>query len=217
MKIFIDFDDVIFEAKKFKRDLVKIFETNGVAEKQFEETYFTFSKKDRAIGKYYDLKNQIKVLKKSIDFDQYKLEKEIGGFMQDLSGYVFSDCREFFETFPKIDLYLLSYGQPEFQAEKIDKAGIKKYFHKTLITKKDKIYAITDELRILKLPPEEKIIFIDDRPEQVEMVKLANDKIITFHLRRPQGKYRDMICENKDYEAENLKQILEIIKAKNLT
>ena len=39
MKIFIDFDDVIFNTKLLKKSLVKIFSENGVPKKDFEESY----------------------------------------------------------------------------------------------------------------------------------------------------------------------------------
>ena len=56
MKVFIDFDDVLFNTRDFKRDLINIFIKNGVSRKQFtEEGYWS--------GKY-NLEKQIKSLEK---------------------------------------------------------------------------------------------------------------------------------------------------------
>ncbi|MFZ2193748.1 MAG: hypothetical protein WAV31_05890, partial [Candidatus Moraniibacteriota bacterium] len=80
MKLFIDFDDVLFNAKKFKTDLINIFIKNGVSKLEFENSYYSFRKKDQALGKYYDLKKQISALKKIKRLNHEKLANELADF-----------------------------------------------------------------------------------------------------------------------------------------
>jgi len=211
MKIFIDFDDVIFYTKKFKNDLISIFLKNGVTRQEFENSYYTFQKKAQARGEYYDPKKQIQVLKKRNQIDQRKLSRDIDKFLKSLEKYVFSDVLNFLSHFPKKDLYLITYGHEIFQMKKIKGAGIKKYFKRIIVSKNNKLAIILETAQKDKFSPGEKMILIDDRPEQLERVEQRKKSVITFHMCRPQGRYSDLICADKDYEVKNLKEILSII------
>ncbi|MFZ2835226.1 MAG: HAD hydrolase-like protein [Candidatus Moraniibacteriota bacterium] len=211
MKLFIDFDDVLFNAKKFKTDLINIFIKNGVSKLEFENSYYSFRKKDQALGKYYDLKKQISALKKIKRLNHEKLANELADFTANLESYVFSDVKIFLEKFPKKDLFLITYGHEKFQKLKIKNSDLKKYFSQIIITKNYKADDIKEVSEKLELSLEEKIILIDDRPEQIEIAKKKNKKIITLRLRRKEGRYKNLICKNTDYEIKNLKEALKII------
>ena len=215
MKLFIDFDDVLFNAKKFKTDLINIFIKNGVSKLEFENSYYSFRKKDQALGKYYDLKKQISALKKIKRLDHEKLANELADFTANLESYVFSDVKIFLEKFPKKDLFLVTYGHEKFQKLKIKNSDLKKYFSQIIITKNYKADDIEDVSKKQKFSLDEKIILIDDRPDQIEKVKEQNEKVVTFRLRRKEGRYKDLICKNTDYEIKNLKEALKIIEEIN--
>lgn len=216
MKIFIDFDDVIFNAKRFKEDFIKVFQNNGVTRAEFENSYYTYSKRAQEWGKYYDPKNQIRVLRRRNQIDHEKLEKDLDLFLADLREYVFPDVYRFLESFPKKDLFLLTYGHVKFQKIKIKGAGVKKYFKKLLISKDNKINVIMETCKAYKFSPGEKIILIDDRPEQLERAERARKSVVTFHMCRPEGRYTNLICLDKDYEVNSLKETLGIIKGNNI-
>lgn len=215
MKVFVDFDDVMFNAKRFKNDLIKIFFKNGITRSEFNNSYYTFIKKGQERGKYYDPKSQIRILRKSIQIDYKKLDLEFNGFMGNLERYVFPDVRHFLNDFAKKDLFLLTYGHAKFQKDKIKGAGIGKYFRETIISKDNKIDDILETIKKKKLSAKEDIIFIDDRPEQIEQAKRRKKKIVTFRMRRREGRYSDLICLRKDYEVKSLKETSSIIKNKN--
>ena len=42
MKIFIDFDGVIFNTELFKKRLIKFFSENGISKKDFDKSYQYF-------------------------------------------------------------------------------------------------------------------------------------------------------------------------------
>ncbi len=216
MKVFIDFDDVIFNAKKFKNDLIKIFLKNGITKSEFENSYYTFAKKDQDRRKYYDPKSQIQVLRRRRQINQKKLNLEIDALMKNLEKYVFLDVRDFLDNFPKKDLFLLTYGHVKFQKNKIKGAGIGKYFRKTIISRDNKADDILETAKKIKLPAEEEIILIDDRPEQIERAKRRKKKITAFRMCRKEGRYSDLICFHKDYEVKTLMGVLKIIKKEGI-
>jgi FMN phosphatase YigB (HAD superfamily) len=216
MKVFIDFDDVIFNAKRFKNDLIKVFLENGITRSEFDNSYYTFAKKDQDRGKYYDPKSQIQVLRRRRQINHKKLNLKIDDLMGNLERYVFPDVAYFLGNFSKKDLFLITYGHVRFQKNKIKGSGIGKYFRKTIVSKKNKIDDILKIAGKIKLFPEEDIILIDDRPEQIEEVEKRKKKVTTFRMCRKEGRYSDLICLKRDYEVRNLREALKIIKKKKI-
>lgn len=212
MKIFLDFDDVIFNAKKFKKDLVKIFLQNGISRSEFENSYYTFAKRAQEWGQYYDPKDQVKVLRRRDSINNKKLQKDIDDFMKDLSGYVFKDCYDFLRLFSRKDLYLITYGHVKFQKKKIKGSKIGRHFNKIIVSEGNKI---DDIMRIIKedeFSRDEDIVYIEDRPEQVEQAKKRTKRVRALHMCRPEGRYSDLACEYKDFEVKNFRETLKIIK-----
>lgn len=213
MKIFIDFDDVVFNARDFKEGLIKVFLKNGVSRHEFENSYYTFQKRAQEWGEDYNPKKQIEVLRKRNRINRAKLNRDLDKFMENLGQYVFSDTLDFLRQFSKKDRYLITYGHIKFQMKKIFNSGITNYFDKDKIifTKGDKIDKIMEISQKHKFPAREKVILIDDRPEQLERTEREKKSIITFRMCRPEGRYSDLICMEKDYEVKSLKEAGKII------
>jgi len=64
MKIFIDFDDTIFNTARFKTELENIFFRFGITPEEFEATYLNYPQKKETGLRTYSLKNQIEKLEK---------------------------------------------------------------------------------------------------------------------------------------------------------
>ncbi len=194
MKFFIDFDDVLFNTKNFKKDLIGIFLRNGVSEKQFvEESYWD--------GRY-NLEEQIKSVEKKYKIDGEKLRKDTELFFKDLTQYVFVDVVPFLKKINSADLILISYGDKKIQTEKIKQAGLTDYFDKIVITH-DKAGAINKILEKTRNKDERKY-FLDDRSEYIEGVKKELPKIITVLIRRAEGRYPDESDNMADIVLKNL-------------
>jgi FMN phosphatase YigB (HAD superfamily) len=212
MKIFLDFDDVIFNAKRFKKDMINVFFRNGVTKKEFDNSYYTFRKKGRSLVRYYSFKKQIARLGSQKNIDAEKLKSELNSFFGDLKKYVFSDVEPFLSNFSKKDLHLITYGQVDFQGIKIRGTGLRKRFNQIIITKNKKADDMVGLAKRKKFSPKENIIFIDDHPEQIERAMKVRKKIVTFRLRRKEGRYSDLPCPHKDFEKKNLREVLGVIK-----
>lgn len=216
MKIFVDFDDVIFNAKRFKKDLIKVFLKNGISKSEFNNSYYTFQKRAQEFGQYYNPKKQVEVLRRKNKIDGKKLNRDLDDLLVDLRKYVFPDVENFLKKFYKKDLFLITYGHVVFQMKKIKRAGLQKKFNRVLITKDNKIDKIIKFSKEREFSPKEKIILIDDRPEQLEKAKKKSKSIITFRICRPEGRYSDLICMEKDWEVKNLRSVFGVLKREGL-
>ncbi|MFA5962216.1 MAG: hypothetical protein WC848_06035 [Parcubacteria group bacterium] len=216
MKIFIDFDDAIFNTKKFKHDFIAIFGRYGINQDEFQDSYYTYSNKSQIQGRHYDFKMQVKTLQKSKGIDGKKLKADVEKFMQKLNAYLLPDVKTFLQEFPKKDLFILSYGEPKFQKAKIRGAGIDRLVNRVFITKRKKVDVILELNRKYAYSKKEAIILIDDHPDQFEIKGKARERITTFHLSRKEGRYHDLPCEERDYAVKNLGAVVRIIKKEKM-
>jgi FMN phosphatase YigB (HAD superfamily) len=131
MKIFIDFDDVLFNTKKFKEDYFKIFKKRGVSKKVFKECYF--DPLDSRDIKNYDPTSHIKRVCGKIKIDASTLKKEIENFTADTRKYVLFDVMDFLDKFEKKDLNIISFSITDFQKAKVYNSGLIKFFDKVKI------------------------------------------------------------------------------------
>jgi FMN phosphatase YigB (HAD superfamily) len=200
MKIFIDFDDVLFNTKDFKNNLLDVFVNNGITKKQFKESCW---------GKTYNLKKQIEFIENNYDIDASKLEGDIEIFLKNLKGYVFTDVHGFIKDIGKENIFLISYGHKKFQEKKIKKSKLSNYFKRCVVTK-DKPKAIAEILKEESVQ-DENIYFLDDRAGYIEEVKKNIPEIKTILMKRPEGRYDDESDECCDHVAKNLREAEEII------
>lgn len=207
MKIFIDFDDSLFNTKKFREKLVDIFLANGVSRKDFFATYYDYPQKTSHGLKKYDPIRQIKMLNETLALNKKKLGKDLKEFIKDTKKYVFSDVASFLEICRRKDLYLISFGYTDFQFKKIKNSGLRVAFRKMMITDNNKNITIKSFVH-----KEEKFVFIDDRIENINLIKKSFPASTTFLLKRKEGRYNDKKTEAVDFEIKNLIEAKKIIK-----
>lgn len=208
MKIFIDFDDVLFYSKKFIEDEKRIFKKYGISEEVFKRHYYFYSKKGRKKIRFYDLKKQLIGIKKELSIDTKKLEADLRSFLKNTGKYIFKDALSFLNDFKKEDLFLISYSKTEFQKLKIKNSGISKYFKKIIITNEKKSKEILENIENKK----ENIYFIDDRPDYITDVKKIIPRVKTIFMRRKFGRYSNLSCEASDWEGKTLREVTRILK-----
>lgn len=216
MKIFIDFDDVIFNTKKFIVDYKAIFKRHGISEKIYERYYYDYSvNKDKKFKKY-DSRMHIKEIGKKLSIDIKKIENDISNFTRNTSKYVFKDAYKFIKWFRKKDLNIVTFPKIKFQGTKIENSGIKKYFNQSILSNSSKAKAIIGIIKKEKINKKEVIYFIDDRLEHVEDVKKKIPRVIAILLTRWGGRYKYSPKGNFNYKAINLDEVLKIINQEKL-
>lgn len=209
--IFIDFDDVLFNTREFVVDLNDIYFRNGISKTQIREYDKFVADTANKKGKPYSPKRMITFAKKN-EKESRQVLNEVEIFLRDLKKYIFSDSLYFLESFLKKDLWLLSYGNIDFQKQKIYGSGMSKIFSRVTVNSQNKIKFILKKVRDNKFLSGDKIIFIDDNPNNLIGAEKVKNKIITIRIRRPQGSHSRLSCSYADYEAKNLKEAAEIIK-----
>lgn len=214
MRIFIDFDDVIFNTKKFREDLTVIFALYGISEEEYYNSYF--DPNDKRPVKSHDIEDQIERLKKIHSFDEKALRESVDNFMQDTSKYIFADVMIFADLHKNNRLSILSFGNKIFQEKKIRSSKIQKYIPNIIITDKTKSEALADVLKKQDILQKEKAFFLDDRVEQICDMKKKFPDLITILVKRPEGRYQEMQkCRGCDYETHNLQEAQKIIESIN--
>ncbi len=210
MKIFIDFDDVIFNTKKFKKDLFEIFSKYSITEEEYEKSYY--DPNDNRSIKMHDVEGQLRRLSEMHSFDEKSLRKSLEIFLHDSSDYVFTDVVPFIILHEKDKLSIVSFGNLDFQKKKIRSSKIKKYISDAKVTDKNKVEILFTAIKENK-NSKEKIFFLDDRVEQLRNVKKEIPDIITILVKRPESRYQDIKDEKCcDFEAHNFAEVQEIIK-----
>jgi FMN phosphatase YigB (HAD superfamily) len=211
MKIFIDFDDVLFDTRRFIFDIKKIFAESGVSEEIFEKYYKDKTRKnDNKIGKYNPYK-QIRKIKK-LGFETKKIEIRMNELLKNTARYLFKDGINFLKKFKDEYLYIASFGDKHFQKERIINSGIGKYFKKIIVVDVSKAIGIKRILRGKNIEPGEAIIFIDDRVKFLEDIKKSYPGMVTFLMKRPEGRYGDEKTKYCDFEVANFDDVIKIIE-----
>jgi FMN phosphatase YigB (HAD superfamily) len=204
--ILVDFDDVIFNTKKFVADRGKIFAANGISEKIYKQCYHA----DVVTGQIrkYECRAHIRRARKLVTFDVERLENKLDKHLKDVKKYIFPDAWKFLKEFKWENLCLISFSKTEFQREKITNSGITKYFRKIYIVDVLK----SEVVRKAAGKNSSKIFFIDDRTEQINAVKEKYPEVLTFLLQRRDGRYFDKKTKFCDFDAKDLMQVSKIIK-----
>lgn len=212
LKIFIDFDDVVFNTKKFVADYKNVFFSHGISPEKFEECYYDYPKKngDGTISKY-EFRGHLERLRIGCpEVDMGAVEKKVIFLLQNAEKYLFDDVKEFVLSLDGCDIKLISYGDAVFQREKINGSGIAGYVSDIVITDKMKSQAIA---QFVDKKENQKLVFIDDRIEQVADVKKNFPQTATFLMKRPEGRYDDEFdAKFCDHEVHDLHEVADIIK-----
>ena len=212
MKIFIDFDDVLFNTKQFIADVKGVFERNGVSEEIFKKYYKDLEiKKGEGTVRKYNPYKQIERIKAQ-GFETGKIEKEFPELIKDTRKYLFEGALPFLEEMKNEDLYIVSFGDKRVQEEKINNSGISGYFKKILIVDVSKAVAIRKILKDKSIKKGEALIFIDDREKFLKDIKKSYPGMVTFLMKNPQGRYDDERTKYCDFEVKSFEEIMAITK-----
>lgn len=215
MIIFIDFDDVLFNTKLFKRKLIKVFLANGISRKDFFESYYDYPFKTKKGLKKYDPWQQIKALKEKYNLEEKKIIKDLENLLRNSKEFLFFDSKYFLKKFDKDFLILLSYGDNKFQEEKVKGSGLAKYFFKIIINDKDKAKLIKRFL--VSHPPadgagkKDPIFLLEDFPIHIDAVKKRLPYIKIIRIKRRDGRYSNLPSVETGFEAKTLRRAEKII------
>lgn len=210
MKIFLDFDDVVFNTQAFLEKLQNIFMHFGVSRELFFQTYQEMKSDDAIQGFCYSFQEHIQKAEQHVELAGDALLKELEAVMADTSDFLFPDVKNFLEFLRKNDaeIFILSFGDISFQGGKIAGTGIAPFITKNIITNQDKAEALLEE----EIKPETNMWFFDDRVHFIKSVKEQFPMMNTVLVQRPEGRFQDVPNEFCDYTIASLQDGREILE-----
>jgi len=204
MKIIIDFDDTIFNTYKMMQEFIKSFKKAGFSSEEFKEIY----RKSKEKKGDFDQKTIISLFGKLRPFDKRQVAKELADILERAEEFVYPDFRKFVDNFPKKELILLSFGSTNYQKIKIENSGVGKYFDKIYVTNKNKVFNLE---KIYRKYAGDRIVFIDDKAEEIDKVKEKFPGVIALKMERPRGGHNSIKSEKADYVVNNFAQVRDAI------
>ena len=198
MNIYIDFDGTLFNTDQYTRDFMKIFNDYSIDNILFEK----IKNKLFSNEKLFNLNVIIHYLLTHNNID-YELQDKIDSLLN--SSYLFPEVHYCLKELINIgyDLYLLTYGDDDFQTFKINASNIAKYFKEIIITNKDK-----SELNL----DYENSIFIDNNPVEIEKIYNSKPKTL-IRIKRDCDRYTKEKCKVSDIiECKDFNQVVKYLK-----
>lgn len=162
MKIYIDFDRTIFDCERFIEDFFELLQNYNISKDDFVR-----------------YQNQFKDINPYIILDAMSKEKDINKgvyakidkLIEQSSKYLFDDTLPFLKYLKSknYQVTILTKGDLDFQKSKIINSHIDSYYYDVIVTSDHKGELDLDYTNG---------IFIDDREEELESIKLKNPKRI---------------------------------------
>jgi len=198
MKIYIDFDGTLFNTDKYTEDFMNILNDYGIDKALFNEV------NDKLCGnnKLFNINVIVDYFVTKYNIDN-SLKDKIGNLLND--SYVYSDVVECLNVLINsgYELYLLTYGDDDFQRLKINASNLSKYFKEIIITEKDKSKLDIDY---------NNNIFIDNNPNEIEKFYASNARKI-IRIRRDNDKFANNQCNISNVaQCSDFNQIVDFLK-----
>ncbi|MFA6525514.1 MAG: hypothetical protein WCT33_04590 [Patescibacteria group bacterium] len=205
MKIVLDFDHTLFDTEKFKQALQDRLAMFGVTGDQFNSNYRIVKERSG----YYNYREHLKLLAQAEELDENDLLLSFNEIVNSANEFLFPDTLDFLKALkliPKSELYLLTFGQDEFQQAKVEASSIKLYFREVIDTIESKLLYFDQNNEM------QSAIFLDNRGKTIDQIKTKYPNISAIWIKRENTPYDNEDCDRADYQANSLTAALQYIK-----
>ncbi len=186
-KVFIDFDDTLFDRNRFIHDYFQLLsEITGASLSEIDAAYHDKGVYDKGFcgpGKH------LSKLAEKFLFDESRASEVLEHFLADTSSYLFPGAKKFLKVLAdNFKIILLTVGNPEFQEQKVSGSGILKFFDDVQYIPPDS-YKARHIKEMIKRG--ELFYLIDDKEaEYLELAKIFNENIAkASYIRVISGNY----------------------------
>lgn len=213
MKIFFDFDDVLFYTDPFIHGKQEIFARYGIPYDMYRMTYEQSKSGNENTLQIYDMDAHIHILKNMFsDLNEEGIRHDMENLSVQSGKFIFPDVSEIVQQLKSEGHWLgiVSYGQSDFQMSKIRHSGLVPYFDKIIVGKERK--SIMLQPVISKISDGDKIWFLDDSPKFLEDVKQTYPQIQTVQVMRKEARWKHDRCASADFVACDMIEIRKIIQ-----
>lgn len=202
MNYYLDFDYTLFDTYSFREELYRILEVNGLEKNELPLTVETKDNNQKLLNIKEVFENLSK--EKNIPADNFIIPLE--KLYKRGQEYLYSDTIEFLEYLKSKGhkLYTITWGEKEYQEEKIKICKIDKYFDEIIFAEKLKY-----ELDNVDYSNG---IFVDDSVRDLEGLYNKKAKRL-FRIKRKNGKNSDKELKIKEIlEFNSLKELQEYLE-----
>lgn len=184
--VYIDFDSTLYATDKLFLDILKLAEKYGISSEEIE--------KEKSKLKSFNIYKVLDNIGRDIDNNLYA---EISELIKNGNNYLFEDSREFIRLLKskKYQVNILTYGEYDFQMEKISNCDIINYIDDVIITDKEK-----SDIGFIDY---QNGIFLDDKIETLESLYKMNANVIRIR-RRNTGNYDKILSVKEIKEFDSL-------------
>lgn len=177
---FLDFDHTLFNTDEFFHvDVRGAFAHLGINPKWWEPSYLKAKEKGYSLEKHLETARRLS----GETLPLKEMKQVLRRSFSNLSAYLFPDVTSFLKTAKTkgAALFLLSFGDPDWQKYKVIGAGLDKYFNKmSFVPKRDA------KARFVKKQAAEfsRLIAVDNNPLELDLIKDAVPRTITYCINR---------------------------------
>lgn len=204
MNFYLDFDYTLFNTYAFRNELYNILEQNGL-----DKSYLALTLEDRE-QKLINVREVFKELSEINNLNIDNFIKPLDELYKKSDRFVYDDVIDFLKylRMKKHKIYLLTWGEREYQREKLKASKLEEYFDETIFTEKLK-YTLDIDYK--------NGIFIDDSIRDLEGLYNKNAKYV-FRIKRKDGKNSDKKLNVKGIlEFSSLNELKEYLEKVELT
>lgn len=187
MHIVIDFDYTLFDTKKMRH---KIADALSIE----REYFFSMEKKITDEKRLYTAKEHCDLL----GISQDAFFAALGEIAPEC---VYSDVIDFFDTMPQAKMTLLTFGDTQWQQEKVQAAQIEHFFDECILTDRPK------EEVVCQWENEHDILFVNDRAAEIDRMYEVFQGAVYLLLQRKESPYRQ---EKSRFAHARIQSFLEI-------
>ena len=205
MNYYLDFDYTLFDAHAFRKELYKIFDKNG-----FDKTYLPLTPETKMNAqKLLNIKEIFKSLSKERNIPIENFLVPLKELYARCDEFVYGDTIEFLKYLKSNNhkIYILTWGEKEYQKEKLTASKLDKYIDDVIYTEKLKYTLDIDYANG---------IFIDDSIRDLKGLYKQNAKRV-FRIKRPYGKNSNKKLDIKEIlEFNSLKELQEYLQTHSI-
>lgn len=208
MRVYLDLDNTLLATRVFYHEFYReLLLAEGNTEREIDMSYTFFANGATLLGEAFSPRRQMEILGWR-EVTKERVLASIENILREKRGFIFPEVVTVLMELRRrgATLILLTFGNEEFQKQKIIASGIAHHFDEIKVTGGDKTEIVLGDRE------GEAIVFVDDKVEFMERLSERKD-IQTFHMCRRE--IEEPLCEKgqclAEHEIESLEELLRFI------
>ena len=203
MKIIFDFDHTIFDMTSMHDAIFDAMKEIGIDKETYVDAYEL-----ETHWKMFTVQGVANRLEKITSIDAKKIVDAFHKVRDAADLFVYDDVMDSINLLKEAghNVYILSWGDHEWQRKKIESAQITDHFEEVITVNQLKSGYLDDWCG-----DDCNVIVVDDKPAELRAIKERNPSLHLIRVRRENGKYSDQETPEAIHEAVDMNQVINIV------